>query len=335
MPLIEYELHQCHHALRHVRSDAIVPDRCDHWARGRPDEVLCDGSDTDSDMELDDTIFATRNDAGELGDVWPNVGLRSSTPIPALLHTSQEARSVASKSYTLSFATLGSKAQTYINFELDTLYLSLDGLFHGESFPGESFHLIDILMLNIIGALEYFCSEDRLKIKNLALDAKLMIHRSERDSGHDSDWLCCVLSLFGNVEKVTIVMQEYKGNLSKERTSAYRRSADQIFLEPVNIDRRHYMLERPDYHLKHENDHLPGMVLFEKVDDTDFAVTREFKIKYGASAWPKPVLEHKILTTSGVKANLEDLQQQYESTPGCCRCYEDEIVWYHDLYDSD
>jgi hypothetical protein len=271
-------------------------------------------------MDVDDSIFNTRNDADELGDLWPNLGLRSSTPIPPLLHTCQESRSVASKSYTLSFATLGSKAQTYINFELDTLYLSVSGFLYEDSHS-----------LHLIGVLRHFCSEERSKIQNLALDARMMKAKTDEDPSFDSPWLCHVLSFFGNVKKVILVVQEYKSEPSKKRTGPYERSADQIFLEPVDIDRRRYMFEHPRYHLKHENIPALKRALFPTIDDDDFAAIRELNIEEGEPAWLKPILEHKILTTSTVKGNLEHLQQHYESTPGC-RCYDHETIWTDELF---
>lgn len=51
--------------------------------------------------------------------------LKSSTPIPVLLHLNQDTRSEALKTYQLYFGTSKNPFKAYVNLNIDTLYFGL------------------------------------------------------------------------------------------------------------------------------------------------------------------------------------------------------------------
>jgi hypothetical protein len=117
---------------------------------------------------------------------------------------------VAARSYTPSFPTLGSKAQTYFNFESDTLYLTQLGMVEQHYW----YHFEESLKL--------LSGEERAKIQNLALD----IYVFERFMGGSlltAPILWDFLSMFGSLKKVMLVVQEYTPKFSKRRISSWER----------------------------------------------------------------------------------------------------------------
>jgi hypothetical protein len=286
--LNQYSLSQCTHQLRQVSSNEAVPGRCNAWGPGRVHELVCNHSNNPAFERLDEHIHELRELDVSLLETWPPLGWHSPTPVPPLLHVCQESRSVAAKSCTPSFPNLGSKAQTYFNFESDTLYFTRLGMMDQVFF----YHFGDSLRL--------LCSEERVKIQNLALDISLF-DRFMHESHLTARILWEVISIFGNLKKVTLVVQEYTPRFST--ISSGDRSVSQIFLDPVDIDRKRYLFEHPEYHLSHGNRGVPSKRVFSRIEEQYLAKARNDKVAKGEPAVPLPVLEHKILTSSTVKAD--------------------------------
>jgi len=124
------------------------------------------------------------------------LGIYSEHPFPGLLYACRESYGVVSKSYTKSFWSLGSMAQTWFNFNTDTLYLRYDTFSYYQAAAEGTFSLGDELQ----GGNRILDTENLRKVKKLAvlLDTK----HQEGPEG----WLLGVLQAFGNVEELSMVL---------------------------------------------------------------------------------------------------------------------------------
>lgn len=308
----------CYHQLRSVRSDMVTPDGYQdcYDARG---ELLCDEKyqhiypDEVANIHLDEEIFDCLWNEGteECPSPWPPTGLRANTSIPGLLHASRESRQTALKVYTMSFATLGSGAQTYINFVADTIYINTQSF--ACSYQHED---------RIRGVLGAPCQDERTQLRNLAVDMEVL---DEHTYLLQAEKLCEILALLGNVRSVTIVLGQYKNKLLEEGTTVLQRSS--LAFQPFDIQQRVYMLQHPGYHEKHEDAVLPRILHHDCLNEDDILEFRSILEQESMSAltWPMPVLEYKVITSAAVKAKVDLMQRQYESTPKC-RCYNEPML---------
>ena len=99
------------------------------------------------------------------------------------------------------------------------------------------------------------------------------------------------------------------------------------FVEPVHMDRRAFMFENPEYHVKHDpkNQNLPGTEFYVRSLEVLFDEARDFQLNRG-KLFIRPVIEHKVLTTHKLKARFDALQKAYEAVSSC-RCYENETFF--------
>jgi len=266
-------------------------------------------------------------------DYRPPIGWYSKTPT-TILKVCQESRHVATKFYTLSFPSLGvsyhflvsplricnaelpglcfsclgflgkyetnlyqSKAQTFFNFEADTLYLDIMTALSRRSSTRESTPWVDVL--------ELLCSDERAKIQNLALDIDLFLHdpldsslKLRRDEA--AQFLWGFVSIFDNLKKITMVVQNYPGSSSRQFSPRMSAWDLPTFVEPIDIDRRIYS----EYYTTHEND-ITWPKVFPCIDVSCFAQARDAAIAEGEPAIPLPILEHKIMTILQIREDLE------------------------------
>ncbi|KAF4625285.1 hypothetical protein G7Y89_g12887 [Cudoniella acicularis] len=305
--LNEYELPECRHAFRRVRSDREVPDFCedplnDQFCR-RKGIQLCTIEDAPNDWELDDEIFDARWQDNDLPDIWPPVGLKTDSPVPSLFYVCRDSHRVASRLYPRLFPTFGSLSNIHFNSTVDTLHINADTfLDYGD--PQSS-----------VGAIGLVCQEDRAKVQNLSLDSELVEYLDEESY---LPWLC-----------------EAPTQRGKKPRSEF---LERVFLNPVDLDRRFYMFEHPKYHERHDPyEEVPTLDYFLRMKDTEFEAVRLEETKAMEEPWPRPILEHKVVTSETDKRRLESLQKEYESVPGC-RCYEKEDPFRHpfeEFSDSD
>jgi hypothetical protein len=306
--LKEYELPQCHHQLRYVRSDTITADRCvDESQPGETRWTCCDpkykntySNDShleDLDREIDDILFEQDS------PTWPGLGLKTSLPIPSLLHACQDSRRIALKFYNLSFATLGSKPQVYFNLEYDTIYLNEESSLNSSCYDD-----------HITGPIVDYCHDERTRVQNVALDMGIV-----RGVHNNLVYLFCdFMSTFANVKRVTFVLYEYKNQVLNKGTAFQKSSL--TFLPPIQMDQRIYMFQNQDFHVQHFEGRLPRPVCYEMMDAGEIDSYRRADIEEGGPEWPMPAISHAIITTSAIKANFKQLKQQYERTSDC-RCY--------------
>jgi hypothetical protein len=317
-------VNECPHILRHVRSDKTVPDRCDEhptdpWAahqqmslNERVEEYQkWMALDEEDEWELDARIEDIRD------RMEPLTGLRSDCPIPSLLLACRESFSIASKVYTRSFSSFGALPQIYFNFQLDTLHI--DDYSFCEYFDEEIFE----------GILDYMCPDELAKIENLSLTERVV------ECFDQEDYLCDILSRFGNVRNLYLTQDCIQIDLYEPGMSDLDRAAELKFFEPEDIHRRSYMFQHPEHHLKHQKGMLPCNSVFNRVDNAYFDLKRTAAIAKSGRSFPRPYICSRILASATLKANYEAHKRQYE-TLGGCRCYEHEMVSYiDDTDDSD
>lgn len=119
--------------------------------------------------------------------------LFSNAPIPALLHTSKEARDVmCAQGYELTFGTRSAQPMTWFNYKIDTLYLTTieDPSHHNYS-----------LMSGHSWEVGHFMPKDLMRIDRLALSGATLLPLGCQ---HEVDRFCKFLKLM-NVKKVHIV----------------------------------------------------------------------------------------------------------------------------------
>jgi hypothetical protein len=295
---------ECKHILRRVRSDIGHPDHCGKHLPEQLAGSTWSGPYPSIYSDLDDYIEDKRN------RIYPLLGFNSGCPIPPVLLTCRESFGVGSKFCTRSFSSLGSLPLTYFNFTLNTLYLDFGT--HPYYLPYEMHRLLQSCSR----------SDELANIERLAIHDEIPC-----EAPHNYEHILCdILAVFGNVQKLTIVLEHYENERLEQGMIKEECSAQLVFLEPMDWGRRNYMFEHPEYHVNHEQDHVPEKKIFVPMIEDGFEVLRQPPIVPVVTLFPKPVVEYKILSTSTVKAKLEALQQAYEAKARC-RCYESETVW--------
>jgi hypothetical protein len=106
-----------------------------------------------------------------------------------------------------------------------------------------------------------------------------------------------------------------------------------VFTEPIDVVRRRYLFQHPEYHSTHEQKGVPRSRVFPCVDPVRLALARDTAIEEGKPAQPLPILKHKILTTPDAKEDLAQLEQYYLSDAASCRCYKEEKTQWDEDFD--
>jgi hypothetical protein len=130
------------------------------------------------------------------------LGIRSSCEPPGVLFANREAHEVAAKYLEKAFPSEAALAQTWFDFDLDTLYIRYD------KFNNQVFHTHE----GVIEAIRALCRyEDFARIKNLAL----MISTQQHDTYSYPDIaeeVAEMLSIFRGVQNLTLSFHHYERN---------------------------------------------------------------------------------------------------------------------------
>jgi hypothetical protein len=270
----------------------------------------------------------------------PYQGFRSHCPQPALLSVCRESFEVASKLYSRHFSNAGSYPETYFNFAIDTVHIDHDSMLLSSPYG----HTIR-LGLALCG--------DALLMENLSVHVGLYAFHVGV-----TKWICTILEYFRNLKKLTIVDDDYTSFVQSKNMSdmerkkfeihveryryavvsveareqqlrlyegtltAEQRSADLAFVDVVDIGDALTML-RKNVDETEFHDHSP---IAKTVTITDYSQIEEarrddWKPKsYGIAPFKIPVIEHKVLTTTKMKAELERAWKEYRNSSTCpCR----------------
>jgi hypothetical protein len=166
----------------------------------RPAKSLTESSS--SDLQAQKQIDGTRE----------IVGFKSRTPAPTVLYVCRDSRYIAQESYTKAFGTADMPAETWIDFEKDILYLSLDFCYVAlegwpdirHSYPRTRFNTGRIERKEPHGYFLNELSQDIEKVKDLAISG----HWSPGSCIWYTDVLVDILTinkLFVHLERFTLV----------------------------------------------------------------------------------------------------------------------------------
>ncbi|KAM3068384.1 hypothetical protein ACMFMF_009199 [Clarireedia jacksonii] len=335
VPLLARSTKLCPHIWYRIRSDVPI-GTC---ALGAQSE--CEGYFDISPSMMSDDEREISNHCKHLGKHLNGRDqyqcFRSHCPPPAILSVCRESFEIASKLYSRHFSIPGSHAQTYFNFAIDTLHIDhntfLSG--HPSEYPFRTSRLL--------------CDEAKL-IENLSVGVSLC-------SPYDrvQKWIIHLLQHLRNLKKLTIVDDDYtsfiqsKNMSDKERNvfdkhvgrykwsvvsveareqqirlyegmlTAKQRSADLAFVDVVDIGDALTMLRgnmgKTKYH-----DHNP---IAKTVTITDYSCIESAKhadprfMYLGEAPFKVPLIEHKVLTTTKMKAELDRAWEEYRNGSNC------------------
>lgn len=234
------------------------------------------------------------------------MGFDTGVPIPSLLLACHESFRVASKVYTKSFSALGSIAQTYFNFELDTLYLDLRTEAAG----------VEAIVQDV---LPYMCQDELAKVEKLAINRDLLTETM----GSFENYLACILFFFSNVKTVYLISDSALVKEERHVAKTLIESHDGLVLfEGMETYRRASPAkECNDCAVAYQS---RGLDLSNATIDIS-----EDKVQYEGSLicelrgkrWPKPAFIYdQTITTPAVRSRQEELQRQCESDAKCW-CY--------------
>ncbi|KAF7854778.1 hypothetical protein EAF04_010346 [Stromatinia cepivora] len=319
MLLKTYNTSRCEHAMVRVRSDTVVPDRCQNDDYPHSNGTTCTGMDSvlSPDVETMDVVRTRIKDDDQLG-------FSSEAEIPNLLLVCKESHEVASKRYQRAFPYEWSFAETYFDFERDILLLSEKQVRFAILPEDNKCHLM--------------ARSEACKIRNLALRLRPNPRVSATvDRVVKTDELAKLLKLFCNVEDLTIVVEnhlpyDYENGLSSsqgdnevELFSQRQKDHELVLFEPIEIKEALFMLtpetKFSDYHggLFRENAKRLKLKFC-----MDCLKGKRLRDTANGSVWNLPRFEWKILTTAAFKTKFESLQKDYELRTGniCHRIHE-------------
>ncbi|CAD6451913.1 3dbfa0db-e5cf-4050-9980-ca6a4f9e33dc [Sclerotinia trifoliorum] len=307
VPLKTHNTSRCEHAMVRVRSDMVVPDRCQNHGYPHSNGTPCTSMDgvLPADMDIIDVVRKRIKDDDQLG-------FSSEAKIPSLLLVCKESCKVASKRYQRAFPYEWSFAETYFDYERDTLLLSNKQIQFAILPEDDKSHLM--------------ARSEACKIRNLALQFRPNPRASARDDRSvKTEDLAEILELFCNVENLTIVVENHLPSGHANGLSSSRNDNEPVLFEAIEINEALLMfsLERrfSDYH---------GGLLQENVNRLKLRFCmkclnrKRLQDIANGFVWNLPTFQWKILTTAAFQARFERLQKDYELRTGntCHRIHE-------------
>ncbi|KAJ8061626.1 hypothetical protein OCU04_009433 [Sclerotinia nivalis] len=314
-----YNTSRCEHAMVRVRSDMVVPDRCQNDDYPHSNGTTCTGMDgvLSADVGIMDVVRTRIKDDDQLG-------FSSEAKIPSLLLVCRESYEVASKRYQRAFPYEWSFAETYFDYERDILLLSEKQVRFAILPEDDKCHLM--------------ARSEACKIRNLALRFRPNPRVSAIvDRVVKTEDLAKLLKLFCNVEDLTIVVEnhlsyDYENGLSSsqgdnevELFSQRQKDNELVLFEPIEINEALVMLspERKfsDYHGGLFRENAKRLKLEFCMDCLNGKRLQDIA---NGSMWNLLRFQWKILTTAAFKTKFESLQKDYELRTGntCHRIHE-------------
>lgn len=142
-------------------------------------------------------------------------GFKSRVPAPTILYVCRDSRYIAQESYTKAFGTASMPAETWIDFEKDMLYLSLDFCYVAmEGLPGTLYYpRLHTGRKEPHGYFHKDLSQDIQKVKDLAISG-LWSLGSENLWGTVIDDIWLIAGSFVNLERFTLVDTQHAPDLT-------------------------------------------------------------------------------------------------------------------------
>ncbi len=300
--LRQRHISECHHAVHHVSSDRHVADRCTGRVPQDYQGYVCNEREEGMAKE-----FARMDRVRGRPYLYRMMGFDTDVPLPSLLLACHESFQVASKVYKKSFSALGSFAQTYFNFKLDTLYLDL----HTEAAGIEAI---------VQDVLPYMCHDELAKVEKLSINRDLLAETM----GSFENYLACILFFFSNVKTVYLISDS---ELVKEERQVARDSkglSDGLILfESMETYRRvSPTKDCKDCAMAYKSRGIDLANVNIEIIEEKVQLEGSLICEDRGKRWPKPAFVYdQTITTTAVILRLNQLQRQCEADTKC-NCYE-------------
>jgi hypothetical protein len=237
------------------------------------------------------------------------LALWSPSKAPSTLFACRKSHQITSKFLVPCFAFASSIPETYFDFRVDTLYLRFDTfVFHDTNEDDNEFQYF-------IHELESIYDTDHvLKVRNLAISL------DPGDIGARNYQLAWILSWFGNIQNLTIVV----GHFDREDDG----EGDILFVEAIDVLKtcQNYEAFSPIPPQLHEIPETPLAVDLVSKDELERSLeeqrqlTRCMKQEFmdqGVEVGdlgdiPMPLIEYKSVVTGGLKSYLDSLREEYQ-----------------------
>ncbi|KAF4624890.1 hypothetical protein G7Y89_g13278 [Cudoniella acicularis] len=220
------------------------------------------------------------------------MGYHSTCPPPQILFACRESHGVASKFYKQAFGSFGSVPQTYFNFDLDILYISVEKFNKIQT----NLRQWDLTLELIQGDLEQLGNlEDFQKVRNLAI----LPSKEEFDLGFEDSLGYLLGNHFPITKQLTIIVEDHDPE---------RENTDILFIDPVDVDvtLSAYELFEPKDWQPDEEVPMEESLSYREVDEntlTDF---------YEGRSENPPTIEYKMLITRDVQNDLDSAREECE-----------------------
>ncbi|KAI9053853.1 hypothetical protein LZ554_002800 [Drepanopeziza brunnea f. sp. 'monogermtubi'] len=300
--LRQSQVFECYHAVESVSSNRHVSNRCTSSATGSHQGRICEdlqGGAKKAYKMMD--RFRGRPYGYHM------TGFHTDNPVPSLLLACYESYQVASKLYTKSFSALGSIAQTWFNFKVDTLYLDLNSEAAGT----------ETLVQDV---LPYLCQDELAKVQRVAINHDLV----SEAMGNYENYLACILVFFTNVKYVYLVSDSKLARDDLPELDNFERLPESLRLyNCMETHRRKSALKDcSDCTAAYGQNGLQSAygsigLSADKIQWEGIIICKD-----RGQVWPKPIcVFNKTIATPAMRTKLEDIQQQC-ATDATCGCYD-------------
>ncbi|KAL2062486.1 hypothetical protein VTL71DRAFT_6752 [Oculimacula yallundae] len=223
------------------------------------------------------------------------VGYHPSHKPPHILYAYHESRDVVLGCYQQVFSSIGAVPETFMDFEIDTLYLRTNTL---------SVNLIgwfaDLIFEEIIGEFGMLDFRYLQGVKSLSI----LLPIDQRGETYDEPWLLNILRLFRNLEVLTIILREYRRPGDNSDTSME-------FMPPADLEEA--MRKMKDF-LRGDGEGVANIRLLDfsaaEIDMGELESYRD-RDKINGCAWKLPAIRYRVAVTNAFAVKFVDMHCRY------------------------
>ncbi|KAH7311879.1 hypothetical protein BKA65DRAFT_157094 [Rhexocercosporidium sp. MPI-PUGE-AT-0058] len=198
----------------------------DRWTEGSEeiDEALLEEAeyarmDVCSSLGLDGELPAAFHDAHLLG-------LSSNCPPPNTTYACRESYGVVSRHYTKAFACSGSIPETFINFDVDTLFLRADGFAH----YAQGLCALERMIDGLTGHFEITDKNNLSRVQRLAIS-----FQCNYDTEDLKNFLSVIFEVFDGVREISLIVKDYTLNYDCWAKLPSESPGDECIIEPISF----------------------------------------------------------------------------------------------------
>ncbi|KAI9651076.1 hypothetical protein NHQ30_001113 [Ciborinia camelliae] len=298
---------RCEHAMVRVRSDMLVPDRCQNDDYPGSNGTICTGTQGVLSQDFEDLDAVRRRIKSD-----DQFGFSSEAQVPVVLFVCKESYHIASKRYKQAFPSRGAFPEIYFDYERDHLFLPsrklLQRFLRSSSIPMKPNLLLPP-------------RSELCKVQNLVLSSCHYFRAASL--GQRNMAIYTALMRFPNLKNLTIVVQDCRTGKTAGENS------ELVLFEPIIIHEALVMFNSPQTNsidlnqgLLRENPQRLEM----QVDVADLEGKRLEDLAKGF-VWNLPNIQWKTLTTATFKNQFETSKKDYERRTGiiCHRIHETDM----------